>query len=258
MCLQNIKPGLNLYLRSARPTDMSRIRDIYNYYVLHSICTPEIEKRTLGDMMQRYNDIHANKMHFLVACEKGGKIKARHKKRNPDDEDIILPDKVVGFAISDDYQDMLGMYRFTAEIEVYVDNNYYMKGIGKCLLDKLIDLLDPEYIERGGYEIVGDELEGIGPSRIIKNVIAHLPYDKDKPERLEWVGRWLTNWIGFEKVGELPGIGSKDGKRYAIPICLCASYYANSPHSVNFAIFQRTTGATIDDAQPPITMEYPK
>ncbi|KAK3705009.1 hypothetical protein LTR37_013526 [Vermiconidia calcicola] len=232
---EKIKPGLNIYVRSARPVDVQHIREIYNHYVTYSVCTPETQRRTLSDMQQRYQDILANKLPFLVACERGGKIGGRRRKNAG--EEIILPDKVVGFAIADDYNDMLGMYRFTAEVEVHVNHEHYLKGVAKCLLDKIIAMLDPDYVERGGFDTVGEELEGVGPSRMISNIIINLPYDK--PERLEWVERWLSSWLGFKQVGNLTGIGNKEGK------------------SVNLAIFQRTTGANIDATKPPIAMEYP-
>ena len=210
---EKIKPGLNFYIRSARPTDIPRIRDIYNYYISFSVCTPETDRRTTADMQQRYNDILANKLPFLVACERGGVVKARRKKKG-DGEDMILPDKVIGFATADDYNDMRGMYRFTAEIEVYTDEAYYMKGVAKCLVDKLMAMLDPEYIERGGFDVVGEELEGVGPSRIVQNIVVNLPYDN--PTRFEWTHRWLTSSLGFKQVGHLEGIGNKDGKRYVV------------------------------------------
>lgn len=169
-------------------------------------------------MEQRYNDIIGNQFPFLVACERGAVIKPRRKKY--EGESIILPDTILGFAIADDYNDMLGMYRFTAEVELFVHKDYYLKGVAKCLLDKMMAMLDPEYIERGGYDIEGDELEGVGQSRIIQNVIINLPYETEKPMRLEWIGKWLKNWIGFTQVADLPKVGLKDKKKYVCPYCL--------------------------------------
>lgn len=191
---------------------MKEVRDIYNHYISYSVCTPEVERRTLVDMEQRYHAIVGNRFPFIVACERGEVIKPRRKKHQGDN--IILPDKILGFAYADDYNDMVGMYRFTAEAEIFVHKDHYMKGIAKCLLDKLTGMLDPEYIERGGYDVEGEELEGIGHSRIIQNIIINLPYETEKPVRLEWIGKWLTNWIGFNQVGDLPKIGLKDGKKY--------------------------------------------
>jgi len=201
------------FVRSARPADMVEIRDIYNYYVQFTCLTPEIERRTTADMIQRYNDILSNRLPFLVACERGGKIAARRKKNNYNNgEDIILPNRVVGFAFADDYNDLTGMYRFTAEVEVYTLKTYYMKGVAKCLLDKLIAMLDPQFLERGGFAIEGEELEGVGPSRIIQHIIMNVSYES--PQRLEWMKRWVGDSLGFEQVGNLPEIGNKLGKKY--------------------------------------------
>lgn len=190
---------------------MNRIREIYNHYVNFSIHTPETERRTNHDMTQRYNAITSNKFPFLVACERGAKVTGRKNKKGRG-EDLVLPDYVVGFATADDYNDMTGMYRFTAEVEVYTDSKYYMKGIGKCLMDKMMCLLDPDgYTERGGFDVVGDELEGCGSYRRIQHIILNLPYEK--PEIAEWKAKWLTEWCGFKQVGNLEGIGNKLGKR---------------------------------------------
>ena len=73
-----ITPGLNLYLRSARPADVRRLREIYNHYVEFTICTPETQRRTDADITQRLRGINLNKLPFLVACERGGKVRLRN------------------------------------------------------------------------------------------------------------------------------------------------------------------------------------
>ena len=74
--LERIKPGLNLYIRSAVRYDIPRVREIFNHYVDNTISTPETKRLTDADMMQRYNDIVGNKLPFLVACERGGRVSA--------------------------------------------------------------------------------------------------------------------------------------------------------------------------------------
>ncbi|SMQ47563.1 unnamed protein product [Zymoseptoria tritici ST99CH_3D7] len=239
-----IKTGVSLFVRAARKEDMAAITEIYNYYITSTCSTPELDRRTKENMHQRWQDVRLNRMPYLVACERGGVIKARNNKKKKsvrtmrgDDEDVILPDKIIGFAFADDFNDLKGMYRFTAEMEVYVHNDYYMKGVGKCLLDKLMGLLDGHYLERGGYDAVGENIDGTGQQRVVKNIVVHLSYDK--PEKLEWVGKWLEGWLQFRKVGQLEGIGTKNGK------------------AVSMAIFQRETGEPLNHANPPIMMEYP-
>ena len=190
---------------------MAQICEIYDHYVDYSCSVPEIDRLTVQDMVQRHRTIRKNKFPFIVACERGGKVPSRNKKKNQQGEELILPDRVIGFAYADDYHDLRGMYRFAAEAEVYTHSAYFMKGVAKCLLDKLMGLMDQGYMERGGFDIVGDDLDGTGASRVIQNIIIHLPYEK--PERLEWVSRWLTEWLEFKQVGHLEDIGNKNEKR---------------------------------------------
>ncbi|KAK0912500.1 hypothetical protein LTR02_002884 [Friedmanniomyces endolithicus] len=230
-----IKPALNLYLRSARPADMDQVRDIYNHYIAFTSCAPETQPLTTPDMQARLDSVLASGLPFLVACERGGKVPARRsrKKYGGEEEDLILPDRVVGFALAQEFGDdgLGGMYRFACEIRAFVKQEYYMKGVANCLLDKLLALLDPGYAEAGGFEVQGEELEGGCVSRVVQSIIARVPYEK--PERLEWTGRWLSS-LGFEQVADLPGIGWKDGK------------------SVSLAMFMRKTGAVVAGGANPV------
>ncbi|KAK0264436.1 hypothetical protein B0A54_13872 [Friedmanniomyces endolithicus] len=227
---KRIKPALNLYLRSARPTDLDQVRDIYNHYIAFTSCAPETQPLTTLDMQARLDNVKTSGLPLLIACERGGKVPARRSRRNYDgeEEDLILPDRVVGFALAQEFGDdgLGGMYRFACEIRVFVKQECYMKGVGKCLVDKLLALLDPGYAEAGGFEVQGEELEGGCVPRVVQSVVARVPYER--PERLEWTGRWLRS-LGFEQVADLPGIGVKDGK------------------GVSLAMFMRKTGAVVVD-----------
>ena len=209
------EPVLKFYVRSAKQEDAPRLREIYNHYIDNTIYTPETQRRTNSDMQNRLRDVRSNNLPYLVACERGTKIPARQRKREDLDDDKF-PDKVIGFAFADDFNDPKGMYRFTAEIEVFVDKAYYMKGVGNSLLDKLVGLLDPGYMQKGGYEIEGHDLYGDGAQRRIANIVLHLPYDNATPERLTRVTKWLGGRMEFRKVGELKEVGVKNGKRQVV------------------------------------------
>ena len=208
--IPKIKPRVDLYIRGANSQDIKRMCDLYNDHITTSISTPECEPLTEHDIALRIKQIRASKLPCLVAYQRGGKVVGR-KERNPDGP-IILPDKLVGFAFANDYNDAVGAYRFTASLEVFVDNHSFMQGVASCLMDKLLGLLDPTFGERGGFDIEGDEAEGIGASRLIKNLVMNVAFDR--LEVLEWKKRWLEHWLGFKQVGMLEGIGDKGGKAY--------------------------------------------
>jgi len=220
-----IKPQVKLYVRSARPADMVEIRDIYNHYIEFTTSAPETQPHITEDMHHLHGDVKNNKLPFLVACERGRKITSRKLRENC--EEVILPDRVIGFAFANDYNDLRGMYRFTVEAEVYTHKEYNMKGVATCLMDKLVSLLDPHYEERGGFEVQGQDLEGarVGASRILQNIVINLPYAQ--PERLEWASRWLCGWLGFEQVGDMKNIGIKNSKKYVFNRCGSSPARAN-------------------------------
>ncbi|KAK3627017.1 hypothetical protein LTR56_019448 [Elasticomyces elasticus] len=224
-----IKPGLNLYVRSARSDDVVQLRDIYNYYVEFTCLASETKRLKTEQMQARYDAVVGSGLPFLVACERGGKVPSRRRKKNAEEEDLILPDKVVGYLLTRDFHDKLSLYRFACEVEVYIDKAKYMKGIARCLLDKFLGLLDERYVERGGFDLQGQELEGMQIPRKMESIIVRVPYEK--PERLEWTGRFLRS-MDFEQVGDLPEIGHRDGK------------------SVSLAMFIRKTGVDLGGASP--------
>lgn len=206
-----IKPGLNIFLRSAITEDMASLRDIYNRYIDNAFIVPETDRLTETDMLERWQAVKTSKLPFIVACQRGEKIKARNKKVNGG-EDMILPDKVIGFACAADWSDGKCIYRPTVKLEVFVHMEQYMKQIGSCLVDKMMRLLDPRFVERGGYD-VGDELKGLELSRAISNVLVHYSYEADNKDKLLWVSKWLKTHYSFEKVADLQGVAQKFDKQ---------------------------------------------
>jgi len=92
-----IKPGLNMFLRPATKEDMVQLRDLYNRYIDNAFVVPETERLTDADMLERWQAIKNAKLPFIVACQRGEVIKARNKRFNGG-EDMVMADKVVGFA----------------------------------------------------------------------------------------------------------------------------------------------------------------
>ena len=209
-----IKPGLShLFLRSAYQADMIPLRDIYNRYIDNTFVVPETSRRTEADMLNRLQAARDLKLPFIVACQRGEVVKARNKNRNGG-EDMIMSDRVVGFAYAGDWvNEEESIYRTTVKMEVFVHMEHYGKNIGSCLVDKMMGLLDSSFIERGGYETVGDELDGIGASKVVSNVLIRYSYDAQNTEKLVWVSEWLNRRLGFKEVGDLQGVAQKFDKK---------------------------------------------
>ncbi|KAK5166696.1 uncharacterized protein LTR77_008240 [Saxophila tyrrhenica] len=227
---KKIEPGFRIIIRGAQANDVKAIVNIYNHHVAHNACVPEIHQVTEADMKRRMDDVRYFKLPYLVAVKPGATIAGRKKKGQ---QTIQLPDEVVGFAFADLYNGTKNMYRFTAELEVYVDNKHYMKGVASCLMDKILGLMDPMFPVKGGYEIQGDEAEGIGSFQTIKNILVNMSYDSE--EVAAWKDRWLTDTLGFQGRAPLMGLGVKNGK------------------SVNLKIYHRITGEDVDPKKLPIS-----
>ena len=192
-----------MFLRAAVKEDMVPLRDIYNRYIDNAFVVPETDRLTDADMLERWQAIRKAYLPFIVACQRGEVIKARNKTLTG--EDMVMPDKVVGFACAADWSDGKSIYRSTVKLEVFVHMEQYMKSIGSCLADKMMGLLDPQFTERGGYDV--EELDSVG--RTISNVLVRYSYEAKKTDKLKWVSRWLKDRYGFEQVADLQGVAEK-------------------------------------------------
>ena len=57
----------------------------------------------------------------------------------------VINEKVVGFGYYSEFR-FREAYRFTVEHSVYVDNDYHGKGIGKVIMENLIDLAKKQHL----------------------------------------------------------------------------------------------------------------
>ncbi|MCE5199767.1 MAG: N-acetyltransferase family protein [Armatimonadota bacterium] len=112
-----------IIIRRANEADVTDITRIYNYAILNTTATFDIEPKTIEDRMQwfhRYGDEYP----LIVATVDG---------------------KVAGWALIRPFGQRKA-YRYTVENAVYVDCDYQGKGVGTALLSELISLAtDKEY-----------------------------------------------------------------------------------------------------------------
>ena len=200
----SLKPTANIYLRPVQPADISGIMEIYNYYVRESIVTTEFNDRLPTHIGTRVQDIKEEGLPWIVAVERGNHTKNRHHE--------FVNEHIIGFASIDDHCDKGSMYRYSFEMELYVHPEYLRKGVGKCLLDKMLDLVDNGYRARGGYEWAceGSYLRN-GCTRVAKNVIITYPHEQGLVTEVDWIAKFLKSF-DFRKSGHLRSMGYKLGK----------------------------------------------
>jgi phosphinothricin acetyltransferase len=104
-------------LRPANQADTTTLCKIYAHAVEHSIGTFEEEPPRLDEMEQRRAALVAQKFPYLVA---------------------EIEHAVVGFAYVGPFR-ARSAYRFTVEDSVYIDPHWHGRGVGRALLNRLIE-----------------------------------------------------------------------------------------------------------------------
>jgi L-amino acid N-acyltransferase YncA len=202
-------PRINIYLRPALRVDIPQLQEIYNHYVTTSARTAEIHPITYSDMLDRWTNSTDDKLPFLVAVSKAA-------KGTPGPNGRVI-EKIVGWASATDWVSPHAVERFTVELEIYVHPKNLHQGVGKCLMDKLIDSTDRGHIARKGYPFacapeVRHGYSAGGARDLIKLMVLVRSFDKPKnkaEEDLAWIKKWMVNDWGFEQQGYMPKIGVK-------------------------------------------------
>ncbi|KAL6157371.1 hypothetical protein ACJBU6_04926 [Exserohilum turcicum] len=206
---RRIRPKANIYLRPVQPADIHAIGEIYNYYVENSIYTHEFDVRTDAQIRQRVNDITSAGHPYLVAISKSNRSRVTPG---------YVHEKVVGYINLDDYCGQASLFRYTFQMELFVHPGFVCKGIGKCLMDRLLEIVDTSYRVRGGYEYINNyEYLKTGPSRVVKTILLNVHHEHGEDAEREWQGRFLTE-CKFTRVGRLPKVGYKLGKEVDVAI----------------------------------------
>lgn len=109
---------------------------------------------------------------------------------------------------------------------MFVDPECVKYGVGRTILDKLIQILDTTYVTRGGYEFTcDDQAYNADGRRTVACMVIHVPFSSDE-DTLTWKTNWLEQF-DFEHKGSLNDVGRKLNQ--------CVSQ----------AIFSRPTGMTV-------------
>ena len=152
-----------LTIRPARPGDIPAIAAIYQEAVRTGTASWELEPPTEAEMLKRFETITSGGYSYLVA-EMGGSL--------------------AGYAYVNAYRPRLA-YRYTVENSIYIDPARQGQGIGKRLLQALID----DCARRGFRQMVAV----IGDSDNVGS-------------------RKLHAALGFTLIGVAPALGYKNGR----------------------------------------------
>ena len=106
-----------MQIRAASPDDLVAVQSIYAHHVLHGLGTFETEPPALEEMQRRFAQITGDGFPYLVA----------------DDDGLVR-----GYAYANHFRTRAA-YRNTVEDSIYVAPESLGRGVGKALLDALID-----------------------------------------------------------------------------------------------------------------------
>jgi L-amino acid N-acyltransferase YncA len=121
---QHLKPApepeapFEFELRDATAEDLPHVREIYNHYVLNSTVTFDEKPMTLADLRRRFARVQKAGLPFLVAVNPRG--------------------QVLGYAYVTPWKEKAA-YRYTVENSIYLGPAATGKGLGRALLQELLD-----------------------------------------------------------------------------------------------------------------------
>ncbi len=151
-------------VRASTPQDLPAITRIYAHHVLHGTGSFETEAPSEAEMTRRRDEVLSRQLPYLVAEDDDGQI--------------------LGFAYANWFK-ARPAYRFSAEDSIYVADGQHGRGLGRLLMDALI-----EHCEAAG---VRKLIAVIGDSNNLGSVGVHRA-------------------AGFSQVGVMRSVGWKFGR----------------------------------------------
>ena len=191
-------PKANIYLRPVESSDVTELLEIMNWYIQRSTLTVDIARLDEEELRERIETSKRERLPFIVAAERRS-AQSRRKTSQ----------KLLGYALVTGAAGDRTAARFTAELEIFVRPEYKRRDVGRCLMDKLLEVCDPTYNPLGGYffDAGWEDRPGYRPGgrRRLARLIFVLSYPFDDREQYKWVHEWLENEYDFEQQGVLKG-----------------------------------------------------
>jgi len=113
----NAPVAASIVVRDAGAGDVPRITAIYAHAVLTGLASFEVEPPGAAEMARRRENVLAAGLPYIVVEDAGG---------------------VLGYAYAAPYRLRIG-YRYTVEDSVYLDRDAVRRGLGRRLLERLVE-----------------------------------------------------------------------------------------------------------------------
>ncbi|RLL99661.1 hypothetical protein CFD26_107287 [Aspergillus turcosus] len=191
-------PRANAYLRCVEDGDIPGLLVIFNWYAQKSNLSSSLETLDEQYVRQRIEDSKRARLPFIVAAE-------RRRGQSADNG----PEKILGYAMATDSLGVQTTGRYTVELEIFIKPDQKRRGIGKCLLDKLIEVCDATYVPKRAffYDAGCDDKTGLYPggARTLKRLVFTISYSVSERSQIKWLIDWLERDYHFEQQGVLKG-----------------------------------------------------
>lgn len=163
-------------IRPSKAGDIAAIAEIYAYHVLNGLASFELNAPSVDEISQRRADVIGRSFPFLVAEFDG---------------------RVTGYAYASLYRNRPA-YRHTLEDSVYVHKEFAGRGVGRALLDALIE----GCVKVGARQLIAV----IGDSDNQGSIKLHTACGFRRTGTLQAVGfkfgQWVDNVIMQREIGE--------------------------------------------------------
>ena len=155
-----------IFIRDALQSDAEAVHAIYAHHVLHGTASYDIDPPSLEDIRQKISWIAGEGWPFLIAERENG---------------------IVGYAYATQFRDRAA-YRFTAENSIYVHPDWTGQGVGKALLQALVDRS-----AECGFRTMVAVIGGAEPASIALHASCGFR-EAGRLHAVGWkMGRWLDN-----------------------------------------------------------------
>jgi L-amino acid N-acyltransferase YncA len=214
-------PKVSIHLRLARPADLPKMEKIQQYWARSpdSLC---------NDQLPEISYIEEANLPWIVAVLGNAKSHGG----------------VVGYFFAENFgSDLADAYRYTVEAQLFVSPRHLRLGIGRCLFDKGLAILDMHYMRKGGYDFSAtDTSYEDGGRRDLRTIIFPATCPERDRSRLTWLKPYLGR-RGFEQSATLKRVIYKRDQWY--DALQSRDHISLISYRIDLIYFQRPTETTI-------------